>query len=295
MAVVALKSKVVPRPNPFPVPASVSLVRRNELSGSPLHQALVCETHIAALQTATVTSAINALRTPGRLTAPERISDFVPQDSQLLLAKRAWLPESRIPPDAIAAVDGLFGELARARAGLGQFMDDIGRVGVQRAEVLHRARMTAGWHSAAAAAIDAVKALDQALRPSLPERFNESVPILISLLNSVIEGLQPCVDASGHPFIPELPQRRLATRKSLLQHCTVQHGKMSYEALARDISSGGLGLEISRSASLSPFDIVVVNMDCGRRLVGTVMWAKAQLAGIKFSTPLPPNDHLLSG
>lgn len=282
-----------PRAHVFPVPPAVALARRQDLEGAALIEALVCETHLTALQTATVTSAVNALRHVGRLENPLDIKNFIPHRPPIMLASSGWLRDSGLEPETIEDVEVYFEELRPARALLDCFFADAVKLGCSRAEVLHRSDLTASWQLASRGAAIAVKSLDRSLRFSLPELYAETVPVLVSLLNSSAGGLHPCIDAAGHPFMPELPQRRRSARKGLFQECSVQHSKRTVRALVRDISAGGLGLD--GIAGLRAGELVVVDLDAGRRLLGTIVWVKGRLSGIKFSTQLPPNDPLLFG
>lgn len=293
MQSIDLFAQEFPRPFVFPVPPAIALARRQDLEGATLVEALVCETHLAALQTATVTSAINALRQGGRLENPATIKNFVPHRPPILLASSGWLLDAGLEKDTIEDVEVFFEELRPARAYLEHFYHDMAELGIVRAEVLHRRNLTSSWQLAAKGGAIAVKSLDLSLRYSLPELYAETVPVLVSLLNSSADGLQPCIDAAGHPFLPELPQRRRSARRGLFQECNVQHSRRTSRALVRDVSSGGLGLE--GIAGLRPSELVVIDLDTGRRLIGTVAWVKDRLSGVRFSAALPPNDPLLFG
>ncbi len=293
MQTIELLTSQFPRATVFPVPPAVALSRRQHLEGTTLVEALVCETHLAALQTATVTSAVNGLRQAGRIENPLDIRNFIPHRPAILLATSGWLLDAGLEKETIEDVEVFFEELRPARAYLDHFFRDASELGCARAEILHRRNLTSNWQRAAKGAAVAVKSLDQSLRFSLPELYAETVPVLVSLLNSSAEGLQPCIDTAGHPFLPELPQRRRSARKGLFQECSVQHSRRTSRALVRDISSGGLGLD--GIAGLRPNEMVVIDLDTGRRLMGTVVWTKARLSGVRFSTPLPPNDPLLFG
>ena len=60
-----------------------------------------------------------------------------------------------------------------------------------------------------------------------------------------------------------------------------------------DVATGGLGLS-KVGSDIGRNDIVVIEMFNGRRLTGSVMWAKDGLAGVKFATPLGLNDPLIA-
>lgn len=279
--------------NSFPVLPTLFVDRGQDLEGYALLEALVCETHTAALQTATTTSAVNALKMEGRIEDPRRIVDFVPHEPPILRAARVMFEDLGLEGNAVDAIETFFDQLGPARASLEQFLADLPALGAARAEVLHRARITSSWQLACRGAVIAVKAFDQQFRYNLSERYAETVPVLVSLLNSAAQGLQPCIDAGGRPFMPELPQRRLAARKALFQECTLRHSRKVIRALARDISTGGLGLD--SAPGLHVGELVVVELLSGRRLMGCVAWIKGRSAGIRFGTPLPPNDPLLFG
>ena len=282
-----------PRRNLPPVPPEMSLTRPGDLEGVALLDAIVCETHYATLQTAAVTSAVNALRHPGRLDDPHSISNFVPHQPPILLATRGWLVDAGLDPETLEDVEVFFDELRPARAHLERLFTDASALGFIRAEILNRDAVTESWRLAAKGAIAAVKSLDRALRFSLPERYAESVPVLVSLLNGVVDGMQPCINAAGQPYLPELPQRRRSARKGLFQECSVRHRRRSVRALVRDVSSGGLGLD--GLSGVNTHEMVIVDLDSGRRLMGSVAWVKGRLVGVKFGSPLPPNDPLLFG
>jgi hypothetical protein len=282
-----------PRPNIFPVPLSLPAQGSQPDTETSIIEALVCETHVSALQAATVTSAINALRQPDRLEDPREITKFVPYSPSILLAARAVMFDAGIAAETIEDVELFFEEVRPARLQLERLFVDAEKIGLLRAEVLHRSQLVSAWQIACRGAIKAVRSLDHALRYSVPERYTESVPVLVSLLNSAAQGLQPCVGPGGRPFMPELPQRRRSARKGLYQECTAAHGRRKIRALVTDISMGGLGLD--GVPGLHAYDTVIVDLDSGRRLMGSVVWAKERRAGLRFSTPLPPNDPLLFG
>lgn len=276
-----------------PALAPDRLVRRPSLEEATLIEALVCETHLAALQTATVTSAVNALQRPGRIENPMEIKRFIPHKPAILLAPGGWLLDVGLDKSTIEDVEVFFEELRPARAYLKNFFHDADELGVARAEVLHRSKLAASWQLASRGAAIAVKSLDQSLRFSLPELYAATVPVLVSLLNSTADGLQPCIDAAGHPFLPDLPQRRRSARRGVFQECKVQHSRRTSRAMVRDVSSGGLGLD--GIDGLRRNELVVIDFDTGRRVMGTVAWVKGRTAGVRFSVPLPPNDPLLFG
>lgn len=265
----------------------------HQLEGAALVEVVVCETHKAALQTATVTSAANALGRHGRVAQPMLIRDFVPHPPPFLPALAGWLRDADMDGRPSAAVESFFSALRPARRHLERFLEDVDDLGLSRAEALNRHLVAGSWKSACRSAAAAVRSLDHSFRGLLPAHCTDSVAILVGLLNGAADGFDPCIDSSGKLFLPELPQRRRSARKGLFQPCRVRCNRDWRDALARDVSPGGLGLE--GVEGLRPRDTVVVDMRSGRRLVGCVMWVDGPMCGVGFGTPLPPNDPLLFG
>ena len=239
------------------------------------------ETHLAALQVAAVVSCINTLRQPGRLKDVSAIQDLAPRPtSGLRLAGKRYVP-----------VRLFFGTLGAGHRQLQGFGADVEHFGLEVAAVFHLKPLSTSWCSICKLALKAIVAIDPELQRCLPDRYHQNTLVLAKLLRSAIDGGEPCIDASGRVFLPDLPQRRPSIRRNVHTPCVLEHHGQTSRALIRDISTGGLGLE--RADPLVPEKVVIIELPSGRWLAGTVVWSKGASAGVKFDGPLEPTDPLL--
>jgi len=81
-------------------------------------------------------------------------------------------------------------------------------------------------------------------------------------------------------------------RRYILENCLVKTDRQTFSAYARDVSTGGLGLE--RVPKLPPGKRLTIKLPTGRLFTGRVRWYKNACAGIEFDTPLNLQDPLLS-
>jgi hypothetical protein len=86
-------------------------------------------------------------------------------------------------------------------------------------------------------ALQAVRLLAVPLRRYLLSRFDENMAKIDRLLERVIAGESPCLDAHGDVCLPELPQRRPWPRRYLRRPCVVEQDSKRSGA----VISGHLG------------------------------------------------------
>jgi hypothetical protein len=273
--------------------ASAADSASSDLDGAGLLEAIVCETHRFSLHAAVIASGVNALRVKGRLRNPLSLKSFLLNDSAMIGELLRRHEEAGLDAEATSRVLQFFGELSGARATMERFFADADRLGVEPAANAHHVSLFATWTKLCASAGRAVAALDADVRSRLPDYYASNSALLRNLLTKAAAGEQPCLDESGNPSLPDLPQRRHASRRSLLQQAILRHRGKSSPVIAKDISSTGLGLE--RVPELKAQELVQIELTCGRRLMGLVMWIRGSSAGIKLGKPLPPNDPLLIG
>lgn len=139
----------------------------------------------------------------------------------------------------------------------------------------------------------AVAALCEEAGETLPELYFLSNGILQRLLAAAAKGKAPGIDRSGKPHLPTLPQRRRSARRMLGQPGVAASGGRLLRVFVRDVSQGGMGLE--QASCLEAGDPVTLELQTGRRFSGTIVWRRGPRAGLKFNTPLSPNDPLLWG
>jgi hypothetical protein len=263
-----------------------------QLSDIALFDAIVGEVHQTALQTAAMASILNGLAAGRHSGRARAILDFVPHKPAAIAGLRQCRHDLALSQHAVCCIDVLYREAAMARPAIYHFVGDLERHGAVGASDRHAKGLAATWRRLAKAALDAVEALEPEARRHLGGHYHGNALILRRLLRAAGDGKQPCVDAKGEIFVPQLPQRRATRRFALLQRCIVHHRGARLPAFARDVSCTGLGLD---HPGLGLRQVVNVELTDGRMLSGTVIWANHGRAGIEFLTPLAPNDPLIAG
>jgi len=269
-------------------------LRREIYSFSPLLEKLITDTQGAGLLTAATTSAVNAMRQPGVVRAPNELQSYLPDPNGMLFAMRVLERQSHLPLSTTAAVSTFFASLDPALGEMERYFADANLIGVERAIALHQFSLANIWRRASYTAAEAVTELAQVNQACLPSLYELSAGILGRLLNAAAQGQSPCLMANGLPFLPALPQRRRAARRILGQAATVTLDGNTQRVYARDVSQGGIGLE-QVELQLPVGEIAIVTLCTGRRFTGTVAWHKTRRAGISLTIPLAPNDPLLWG
>lgn len=258
----------------------------------PVIEALVCETHSAALLTATIASAVNAFRRSDTVRSEAELKPYVPREPALVSVLRNGMLEVELDEDTLAVINDFFDDLAPARIALDQYFADANHIGTDRASALHLLSLSNLWRRASEDALVAARQLHGHLG-RLPSQYTSNSRVLIELLQETILGGTPCIDANGKIVIPELPQRRRSARRTICQPCTITHNRKTSQAFVRDVSPGGFGLE--RVPELVPKSLILIELPSGRRFTGVVAWCDGTKAGVRFSRTLLPNDPLLSG
>lgn len=258
----------------------------------PVLEALVCETHTAALLTATIASAINAFRREHSERSEAALKPYVPREPALISVLRNGMLETKLDEDTIGVISDFFDNLAPARIALDQYFSDANHIGVDRASALHQLPLANVWRRTCEDALVAVRQLHGHLG-QLPAQYTSNSMVLIELLQDVSQGGSPCIDEDGKLNLPDLPQRRKSARRTLCQTCIITHDGTTSQAFVRDVSPGGFGLE--RVPNLAPKSVVLIELPSGRRFTGVVAWCNGSAAGVRFSRTLLPNDPLLAG
>jgi hypothetical protein len=261
-------------------------------SSMPIHEALVCETHAAALLAATIASAVNAFRRHDTERSERELKPYVPSEPALISVLRSHMLEADLDPETVAVIVGFFDDLGPARVALNQYFSDANKLGDERASALHLLTLSNAWQRACDDALAATRQLHGYLG-RLPAQYTSNSKAIMGVLQIVTRGGSPCLDANGKIALPDLPQKRLAARRTICQPCTITYNRTTVPAFVRDVSPGGFGLE--RVPALTPKTLLLVELPSGRRFTGVVAWCKDSTAGMRFSRALLPNDPLLSG
>jgi PilZ domain len=115
---------------------------------------------------------------------------------------------------------------------------------------------------------------------------------LTATLDGVIAGQWPCVQRDGSIEIPDWAERRRSQRQLVRIPVVVRSTSKVFEALARDLSVGGLCLD-GVDEHLIEADRVTVTFPGARSLAASVVWTDGIRAGFRFARPLQLTDPLL--
>lgn len=252
----------------------------------------MCEVHSAALLTATIASAINAFKREGTPRGEAGLKPYVPNEPAIVSVLRNGMLETDLDDHTVRLVTQFFDDLAPARIVLDRYFADANHIGEERATALHLLNLSNVWRRACQDALLAVRQLHAELQ-HLPAQYTSNSKLLNNLLQDVIIGGSPCVNAEGEIELPELPQRRQSARRTVCQPCQLTYNRVTAQAFVRDVSPGGFGLE--RVPQLVPTTVVQIELPSGRRFTGVVAWCSGSSAGVRFTRPLLPNDPLLVG
>jgi hypothetical protein len=257
-----------------------------------VQEALAGEVQNSALLAATVTSAINAFKRPNSERGEAAIKPYVPSEPAIIAVLRNGMLETDIPEDTVAVICDFFDSLGPARIALDRYFADANHIGTDRASALHLLTLATAWRRSCENAYAAIRGMN-GIVAQLPALYAGNSKQLSGILQDVITGGTPCLDAKGHISVPELPQRRGSARRTICQPCTITHNRVTSQAFVRDVGPGGFGLE--RAPELAPKTLVQIELPSGRKFTGTVAWSRGSSAGIRFTKALLPNDPLLSG
>lgn len=254
---------------------------------------LICEIHALAVDIAVTATAANSLNDWRCSVDHHEVARFAPQPvtiaALLTILEYQELFEAEISEALISTV----ADIQAARAELEIFLDDCEAISAARAGAVHARLLQARWRALAHGLRSMLLTVETSLSDRLPDIYRQNSRVVSALLNGAGNGLKPCLDDKGRLYIPPLPQRRRAPRRTVLQNCIVHHGvDQSQMGFLRDLSSGGLGL--GRISGLKRGDRVKVKLASGRLLCGVVAWIKGNSAGVRFDVPLDPADGLIA-
>jgi len=261
-------------------------------SSMPMLEALVCEVHAAALLTATIASVINAFNRGYSPRGEAAIRPYIPGEPAIISVLRNGMLETDLNEDTVRLIIQFFDDLAPARLAIDRYISEANVLGEDRAVALHLLTLSTTWRRACQDALLAIRQLHSDLH-LLPAQYVSNSKLLNNLLQDVIIGGSPCLDARGEIALPDLPQRRQSARRTVCQSCTLTYNNLTAQAFVRDVSPGGFGLE--RVPQLVPKTMVEIELPSGRRFTGSVAWCSGTSAGVRFTRPLLPNDPLLTG
>jgi hypothetical protein len=262
-------------------------------SNTPLFEALVCETHHAAAMTAVIASCISGALVDAHRLERATVDRYLPVEPAVLLSlTRRSLLDIEPLTETRHVIDRFFHTLRELRRALGGYFFDAGEIGRERALVIHGRTLELAARVSCHEALRAVRALELETPGRLSDLYCDHARALSAVLFQAELRRMPCLDPQGQAFLPNLPQRRRSTRRSIGQDCSILYRKTILSAFAKDVSQGGIGL--LRVPFLQTDDAVVVELKNGRRFAGVVAWCRGESAGIRFAEPLNESDPLIA-
>lgn len=261
-------------------------------TGNRLFEYLLSEVHATAVGIAVVTTAVNTLNDWRTRIDPVDLARFAPHGATL----RALVPvldDNRcLEQTILTELLKFLSELESARGALECYLDDCETISPARSGTVHASLLQSIWRPLCGEARQHMLRLEQAAPSALPDLFVQNTRVVCALLSGAANGLRPCLDTDGRLYVPPLPQRRRAPRRTVLQNCVIHTEDFVQTAFVRDASAGGLGL--SRVSRLKRGERVRVEMANGRILHGTVAWVTGGTAGVRFDVTLPVTDSLIA-
>lgn len=161
----------------------------------------------------------------------------------------------------------------------------------RRNEVL-RLRICDLWQSASAAALPPLYEIQDL------EDYHHAMPA-VSTIPQLCEALILAKDGglpfheSGTPKLPEWAEQRLSKRYVLNTPAFMTRNGVRSSVIAVNISIQGIGLDLVPKGK--PGELISIELETGRRFVGSVVWCENNRAGIRFRKALRPTDPLLAG
>lgn len=263
------------------------------LDGESLFEAVVGEIHSSAAEIACISSALNRSVAVGAGEHLRGCRNYFPRSSgmELLVEKaRVEMPPLR---DAGLMLGMLLNNIQGAVKSAEAVIQDEERraaMGSIRGGLIDCAE---SWRNLARQALHCVNYIEPHARWRLPGPYTDNAMMLARYLRMVAQGQWPCLTDTGEIIRPALPQRRRTPRFVLQKPCRLIVGGRVYDAVAADISMGGLG--VTASPVLSLRQVLTVELQPRRSLAAYVVWAKTDRLGLQFQVPLAPNDPLLRG
>lgn len=145
-----------------------------------------------------------------------------------------------------------------------------------------------GWREVCAVGYKLLLAIDRQLASYDIQGVAEEASDLLSLLEKVVLGQWPLIDASGDVVMPDWSEQREFARIPVRSSAVLECRGREQNITLRDMSTTGLGFECV--CGLKVGDLVIVKTSKALFLKGTVVWAKLDRAGIELTRPLHVDD-----
>ncbi len=258
--------------------------------GNALFEALVCEFHWTVLHVAAIASCMNASVAQNRAWMLRSCSNFIPVETPVIRAALHTWQEIGLASELASSLRKVYLDLFEAKR---QTLPIIRNAGTFTGPTISLAKLqqiAALWRKLSEECEAAVQSLEPEARWRLSGLYTGNSLVLGRFLREAIAGSHDCVNQVGEVAIPVLPQRKKTQRYALLQPCLVRAKNGNAIAFARDISRNGIGLTCDQSLHLK--ERLIVELRNGRKMKGTVVWAKDDQVNVQFEEPLAADDPL---
>lgn len=151
--------------------------------------------------------------------------------------------------------------------------------------------LAAAWTATAAKVAAAMRTLDRAFGERRISGLGDEASPLLKLLDEVAGGGHSIIGPDGQLLMPRLRDAREFKRVAVNCPAVILRAGERQEAVLRDMSVGGLGLQ--GIAGLKQADSVRVQVGDDLDLEGKVEWSHEDRAGIKLSLPIEVADQRL--
>jgi PilZ domain len=275
---------------------SRSAVARSSVSSEPeqgnaLFEALVCEFHWTVLQVGAITSCMNASVAQKRAWMLRSCSNFIPVETPVIRAALHTWQEIGLPRDLAASLKKIYLDLSDAKRLTVPVIRDAGSFTGPTISLAKLEQITALWLKLSEDCEAAVQSLEPEARWRLSGLYTGNSLVLGKFLREAISRSHDCVNQVGEVAVPVLPQRRKTPRYALLQPCMIRGQNGNAMAFARDISRNGIGLTCEQGFQLK--ERVLVELRNGRKMKGTIVWARNEYVNVQFEEPLSGDDPLI--
>lgn len=270
---------------------------RREMKAKPennaLLEAIVGEVQGWSISAIMIGSHFNAPNLKTEKNPCSELLRLIPKEAAVLGVIQNGMVDTRLSRATLNLLKQAWAGFSESAALIADYNLECGEMGPERASILHQASLTAAWRSVSSKLVKLQAQMVPEISVGLNDLYSPNWDILQPLLVEVSKGKAPCINSDGQIVEPDLPQRRHNTRVSLLQACIVRYGNHSFPALARDISTGGIGID--RAHHLPIGQMISVELQHGRNLSGRVVWSGSGRLGIALESELDPRDPLLFG
>ncbi len=283
MRIATRKSSQTPRQE-----ALHSLPERDQ--GNGLFEAFVCEFHWTALQIAAVTSCVNASAASNRAWMLRACSNLIPVESFAIRTALNLWEEVGFSKKLASSLQRIFLDLSDAKLQTLPIVRDAGTFSSPHVSAAKLEQIAILWRELSKACETVVQSLEPEARWRLSGLYTGNCLILGRFLRSAISGAHDCVNQFGEVAVPVLPQRRKSAHYALLQPCILRGASGSSAAFAQDFSKCGMNLSCDYGFQLK--ERVVIELRSGRKMRGTVVWARSKKLNVQFDEPLAEGDQL---